>query len=442
MQSRRQQLAGVLFAFITSLPSHAVPASTPEERIATLERQVAELQTLLRSQQNQIELTSERLELDEKAIASNTASVNDAHLTQLGTKLSYGGFIKVDSMVTRYSDGKPANTLIDDFLVPSLIPTSAGDARHYTSTSMHAKTSRLFFKTQTGTDRGRIDTHFEMDFAVGDQGDERVTNSFANRLRHAYVKWQYAPDGAILAGQTWSTFFDVRALPVNLDFVGPAGTVFNRQSMVRWSTGPWMFAIENPRTRLNGVGQDDFSEGFPDLVTRYNGRSNNLDWSVAMILRELTYEDAERRDAQMGYGVALTGKYQSGRHDIRFGGSFGDALGRYLALNGFNDGYVDQQGNIGKIDQMGGFVAYRHQFSDAWSGGLTLSLAKADNPSPSAYGALQTLAKQYETGHLNLIYSPTERLSFGGELVLGKKELENSDDGLMTRMLMSIKYGI
>ncbi|WP_323846750.1 hypothetical protein [Microbulbifer magnicolonia] len=35
---------------------------------------------------------------------------------------------------------------------------------------------------------------------------------------------------AHLAGQTWPTFFNVGALPQSVDSIGPAGTIFERQS--------------------------------------------------------------------------------------------------------------------------------------------------------------------------------------------------------------------
>lgn len=424
------------------------PASTAfaddatDARIEALEKQVQMLKEMLLEQQSTIQVTTERLDVDEKQIATNRASADEAHVASSGTKLSYGGFIKVDSIVTNYSDGKPSNGLAEDFMVPSLIPTSDGSGDSYQSFNMHAKTSRFFLKTATETDVGTISTNFEMDFAVGGQGNERVSNSWANRMRHAYVKWDYAPGSSILAGQTWSTFFDVSTLPANLDFVGPVGTIFNRQPMIRWTTGSWMFAAENPRTRLNGEAHDDFSEGFPDLVARYNGKNGDLNWSLAGIARELTYDNGTTDDSTYGYGLALAGKWLLGKDDIRFGLNYGDALGRYLGINAFNDGYVAADGSIKTTDQMGAFVAYRHVFSPTWSGGVTLSMADADNPTLNEYSGAATLAKRYQTGHLNLIWSPTAKMSIGGELIYGSKELENGNDGSMNRLQMTVKYGI
>ncbi|AQA19534.1 hypothetical protein BST95_16130 [Halioglobus japonicus] len=87
------------------------------------------------------------------------------------------------------SEGKPGNNLIEDFRVPSFIPVSDGSADSYSSSNLHAKTSRFFFTTATDTDVGKISTRVELDFLLGNSGDERISNSWNSRLRHAFVKW-------------------------------------------------------------------------------------------------------------------------------------------------------------------------------------------------------------------------------------------------------------
>ena len=127
-------------------------------------------------------------------------------------------------------------------------------------TNLHAKTSRFYFTTDTDTDAGRVSSRIELDFMLSRNGDERISNSWNSRIRHAFIKWDYSDSGSLLAGQTWSTFFNVGALPDLLDFVGPVGTIFDRQPMLRWTTGPWQFAVENAATRLNEV-----NDGLPGI---------------------------------------------------------------------------------------------------------------------------------------------------------------------------------
>jgi hypothetical protein len=224
------------------------------------------------------------------------------------------------------------------------------------------------------------------------QGDERVSNSFSARIRHAFLSWEYGPGKELLAGQYWSTFFNVGALPDLLDFVGPAGTVFERQPMIRWTSGPFQLALENETTRVNlpdGGSRLDDSETVPDIIARYNGKSGDLNWSLAAIGRQLSYEqraDANTEvasDDRFGYGLSLSGKWMLGRDDLRFMASYGNALGRYLGLNSFNDGYIDTDGKIRTIDQFGAFLAYRHYWNDQWRSNFVLSASEASNPSVS-----------------------------------------------------------
>ena len=117
-----------------------------------------------------------------------------------------------------------------------------------------------------------------------------------------------------------------------------------------------------------------------------------------------------------------------------------DALGRYLGLNSFNDGYIDVNGDIGTIDQMGAFLAYRHYWSDEWRSSFTLSASQADNPSVGEFAAASSLAKAYQSVHLNLQYLPAPKLMLGGEIIYGTKELEDGRDGDMYRLQLAAKY--
>ena len=95
----------------------------------------------------------------------------------------------------------------------------------------------------------KLGTFIEMDFLVSGQGNETVSNSYSPRLRHAFItydKW--------LFGQTWMTFFNVGALPENLDFVGPTeATIFGRQPMIRYTSGGLQLALGKPRNNHHSL---------------------------------------------------------------------------------------------------------------------------------------------------------------------------------------------
>ncbi|SDJ87477.1 DcaP family trimeric outer membrane transporter [Microbulbifer yueqingensis] len=362
------------------------------------------------------------------------------------TQLKIGGFVKLDSAVSDYSDGDSATVGIgEDFLVPSTIPVGgeSGEAKYHA----HAKSTRLFVKTQTRFGAGQVNTHLEIDAMASGQGDERISNSSAQRLRHAYVDWDIDGSRSLLAGQTWSTFFNVGALPEGMDFVGPAGAVFARQPQLRFTqrlgNGSVQLAAENPATTLYNGSENPYDDnGTPDIVMRYNNSAGALSYSVASMSRELAYDSLLGQQSRRGYAVSLAGKLQLGSDDIRVMYSYGNALGRYMGLNSYRAGIIDANGEIELIDQSGGFLALRHFWSERWRSNLVLSMSSADNPDYAA----DTVASEYRSAQLNLLYSPVPKMTLGGEYIFASKQLENGsgalldDEGDLQRLQFSVKY--
>jgi hypothetical protein len=434
-----------------------------EDRIAELERQIAELRALVASNQQSITVQEENISANTAKIATNVVDIEEARPMAKGTKFTYGGFVQLDAIYSDYSDGKPTFAPLDDLLVSSTIPVepASGKSDDYQSTNIHAKTSRFYFTTNTPTDYGTLSSRVELDFVLSGSDaalDERISNSWNSRLRHAFVKWDYGEDSSILAGQTWSTFFNVSALPDLIDFVGPVGTIFIRQPQVRWTSGGLQLSIENPATRVNSVGlnddgelektlRKDDSEKMPDLVARYNGKWGDLSWSVAGMARELAYDARTAKgqvevdsDEEYGFGLSFAGKWMLGRNDLRFMTNYGDALGRYMGLMAFEDGYIDKSGSVETVDQWGAVIAYRHFWSDRWRSTFSASYAEADNPGVSDYAFANGLAKSYQTYHANLNWLPAPKLSIGGELIYATKEVEDGRDGDLSRVQFAVKY--
>lgn len=416
-------------------------ADTVDDKIKELERQLQELKSQVSSQQE--EITANKVEMQ--------AEIEEARPMAKGTKFTYGGYIQLDALHSDYSEGKPAN-LIEDFYVPSLVPVkpAGGNADSYNSTNFSAKTSRFFFTTATDTEAGLIATRVELDFMLSNQGDERISNSWSPRLRHAFVNWEYEKGSSLLAGQSWTTFFNVAALPNLLDFVGPAGTIFVRQPQIRWTVGGFQLAAENPATRLNdstGSTYYDNGQQVPDIVARYNGKVGELSWSAAALGRQLRYENRSDAGAvkddsneQYGYGLSFSGKWVFGTDNMSFMINVGDALGRYMGLNSFNDGYINADGDIETVDTWGAFLAYEHFWSPRWRSTFSISASGADNPDTNNYAQAQSLAKEYQSLHANRNWLPAPKLSIGGELILANKELEDGRDGDMSRVQFAVKY--
>lgn len=352
-----------------------------------------------------------------------------------GTHFQFTGFVKHDMMMSRYSGGSvPANGLLRDFYVPGLVPV--GGASSTSDFDSHIRESRLVFNVTRPEQN--LQAYFEMDFSAGTGGDERLTNATSPNIRQAFVRWNN-----IMAGQAWTTFFNVGALPENLDFVGPAeGTIFVRQAQVRYSQGPWQFAIENPETTVTPFGGGGRivtdTANLPDVVARYN---HNADWgqfTVAALGRQLGITGAGGTDREMAFGLSLSGKVDMGRNDFRWMLSGGPGIGRYLGLNTTNDAVLNASGQLDAIDAYGGFVSYRHHWNDQWRSNFTLSAFRADNDTDlTGFG----VTKAAHSAHVNLIYQATPQLRFGMEYIYGHREIESGAKGNMNRLQFSTILG-
>ncbi|MEC8206680.1 MAG: DcaP family trimeric outer membrane transporter, partial [Pseudomonadota bacterium] len=232
------------------------------------------------------------------------------------TDVSYGGYVKLDAMWSDYSAGVPAGGSIGrDFYVPSTTPVGA-DSDSDAVFDMHARQSRFSLGTATKLDDGKtIKTKIEIDFlASAPGGNERVTNSYAPRIRQAFVTY----DGWLF-GQAWSNFQNVGALPETLDFVGPAeGTVFARQAQIRYTTGNWSFSVENPESTVTvggaRVATDDAS--MPDFTARY---AHKADWGelvVTGLARQLTYKQNGIDADTSSFGISASGKVNFGENNL------------------------------------------------------------------------------------------------------------------------------
>jgi hypothetical protein len=414
--------------------------------VAALEARIAELESLVHQlMQDKPAPAPSSADVEAKAEQAAEAKVvammgeHEKATAEKVHKHSYkfGGFVKTDVMFTDYGSGSYSGAG-RDFYIPGTTPVGDGDGESYLD--FHAKESRINFKTTHNLDNGaKIGTFLEMDFQLPAGGNERVSNSFAPRIRHAFVtynKW--------LVGQTWMTFFNVGALPENLDFVGPAeSTIFGRQPMIRYTNGPWQFALENPETTVTPYGgggrivTDD--NNAPDAVLRYNMKGDWGTFTVAGLYRQLSYDNGSTiDDSTTSYGISVSGKFVFGnKDDFRWMASTGKGLGRYMGLNTANGAVLDENGRLHAIDSTGIFGSYRHLWNDKWRSNLTLGYLTVDNDTELTGTGV---TKNASSMHFNLIYSPQPKLDFGVELLLADREIESGADGDMTRLQFSAKY--
>ena len=352
--------------------------------------------------------------------------------------VNIGGYVKADAMWSSYSDGDlAANSAGRQFYIPGTIPV--GGASENADVDFQAVESRINFSAAREENGHKLSFFAEMDFMLSGQGDERVSNSYSPRMRHYFMKYDNW-----LFGQTWSTFQDVAALAENLDFVGPAeGTIFVRQTQVRYTNGNLELALENPETTVtpNGGGSRIVTDdgGIPDMVARYYFRGDWGHVAVAGLYRDLTYDSPAGDTSDSGLGISLSGKLNvgTGGDDLRFMITSGSGLGRYIGLNTTNAAVIDASGDLEAIDSTGGFVSYLHRWNSEWRSNLTYSFLDIDNDiNLTGTGVTSNVWSV----HANLLYSPTPKTTFGVEYLTAERELEGGASGDMDRLILSAKY--
>ena len=419
-----------------------------EARIAQLEAQVQAL--LAAQQQQQATITQTQTQLDEVRVAQAAPAdgkpkIQSSPILVAGNpdgRFSFGGFIKLDAMYTDTSDGEIADGSAGRmFYLPSAIPVGGSDESGG-DIDTHAQFSRFWFAADGEVQGHKTRAYLEFDLFGGGManlGNQASTNTHGVTLRQAYVSWD-----KWLAGQTWSNFQDVAALPDAVDFVGPTeGTTFVRQAQLRYTNGGFSVALENPQTLVSGyrsttrTTSDD--GGVPDLTARYTKKGDWGHVSVAGLARQLQHETATTDASSTGFGVSVSGKYNIGKSDdIRYMLTGGTGIGRYVGFALGADGTLDAAGgDIESTGVLAGFVAWRHVFDSKLRGNLMLSRAQFDNDTDwTGFG----VTRSAQSIHANLIYSPFPKLDIGAELIFGNRELESGADGDLRRIHTSVKY--
>ncbi|HUK37042.1 MAG TPA: DcaP family trimeric outer membrane transporter [Vicinamibacterales bacterium] len=167
------------------------------------------------------------------AVAQQTTQKNDE------ATLTIYGFGQADAI----ADFKTNNPDWYDVNRPSKLPSFDGEFGQNGHFYLSPRQSRFGAKATIPTSSGDdIKVVFEFDmFGVGtDAGQTTI------RLRHAYGQWKQ-----IGAGQTNSQFMDVDVFPNVLDYWGPNGMLFFRNTQVFWEfykegDSNATVAIENP----------------------------------------------------------------------------------------------------------------------------------------------------------------------------------------------------
>nr|WP_281376003.1 DcaP family trimeric outer membrane transporter [Halomonas cerina] len=368
------------------------------------------------------------------------AGASHAYDFEVGnTTASIGGYVKLDFIYDVDADLGPVvaheNIRLDD---------EEGADGH---TNLHARQSRIAFQTTTPVGGSTLKTHIEGDFF-----GSSASGAPDLRLRHAYGSWN-----GILAGQTWSNFGTFIDFTPTIDFNGLLGQgVILRQAQLRYTTGGFSVALEDPATLGGAVAVtdptsdfDDKSE-YPDLTAQYTGSAGNLQYAASAMLRQLQVADSSGdEDDEMGWGVQAAASMElTPGITVRGGIGHGDGIGGYLlgrSPRGDFQGlpiaaFVDSNGSVETVDSTGGNVGVSIA---AGPGNVNLAYARLTSDFDDAVddGALTADDKdRFSSFYANYIWSPAERISYGIEAGLHEVETQGGDEGDAVRLQGMVMY--
>lgn len=356
------------------------------------------------------------------------------------TKASLYGFVSLDMIYD-----------VDSDLGPLFTPDNIGRGTdgHFRASGYR---SRLGVSTLTEMEKSSdLKTVIEGDFFGSGGGNFR--------LRHAYGEWN-----GILAGKTWTNFPGFTGIYPTVDFRVPVGTSNTRQAQLRYTTGKLSLALEEPGklggrvidkiTKSTGGAADNIFDGstsvvaagaknqMPDFTVRYasNGPTS---YHASAVLRNLSVDNGSTvDDSAFGWGVAL-GLAQEVTKALTLRGSlvYGDGVGGYINLNPAAPAYVTSKNKVETIKAIGGTLAASYKIGP---GAITLgtAIAKADWDDAVKDGLLGAVGANEEirSTHLNYIWSPVNKITFGAEVAYHERELWNGDSADAVRLQGMVQY--
>jgi len=324
------------------------------------------------------------------------------------------------------------------------------DGRFYLS----PRQSRLGVKGELPTSDGNVKGQFEFDmFGVG-----RDAGLTTIRLRHAWGQWKQ-----IGAGQTNSQFMDVDVFPNVVDYWGPNGMLFFRNTQVFYefkNDDKWQAAaaIEAPGASGDAGVYADRIElqnikarfPMPDITghVRMKGKKGYI--QVGGIVRKISYDDTLPNDAfnlsgsVTGWGISISSNVNATKNDVlRLQYVYGHGIQNY-----FNDAPVDIAAKtnpgstvtpiVGDALPVQGLVLFiDHTWNEKYTTSAGYSRVDIDNSDLQAASAYK--AGQYVDA--NVLCTPVKNVMAGVEFQWAHRE--NKSDGFKVddvRIQVTFKY--
>jgi Porin subfamily len=368
------------------------------------------------------------------------------------TSIKIGGLIKIDGMDDVHGGGMGGTSTDPRAIALIGTPASNRDGDFQAT----ARQTMINIATLTPTKFGDLKTYVSMDFLGGTNGNQYFTNSYAPRLKEAYVSMKTSGDDTWLVGQTWSTFMDLTSYPETLDNGGPVGVVYIRQPQIRYTRNlgdgnRLYFAIESPFGDFEGnsaypvftnggAPSTNILDPVPDFVVKL---SHDANWGHVQIAGVARYIEDNTGGAVVSNFKGQAGTFGGGGmigvtlktwglDTIKAQGVGGDGVGRYLygdadtRASGASLGYCPGMTLACRIDPVvgyGGTIGYQHFWNPQLRSNFVGGVAFYPDEIPDSP---TTSTKDVATAFANLIYSPLPNLDLGAEFIYEQLALQKS----------------
>ncbi|MDB6178281.1 DcaP family trimeric outer membrane transporter [Paracoccus sp. Z330] len=271
--------------------------------------------------------------------------------------------------------------------------------------------SRLGVRLYAPVDFGDLKMVIEGDLYGDDPGQPR--------LRHGYVEM-----GGLTVGKTFTNFMAIETLPSTWDFQGPAGTTFVFAPQLRYEYVSAQgygasVAIEQDVSDANAMAYTaglsrQFDRGFAKIAAisrdyETDGLGSADGWGVmAAAVVDVWPGGTLNGGVVNGEGVSAY---------MNYGGRDLDMMGKPIGTTGWSLGVLQQV-----AEHMNVGIQYGHRHIRDYEG------AQADE------------TKRLETLHFSFFYDPVERLTLGGEYMLGERKDFSGQTYRADRVQLGVKW--
>jgi len=341
-------------------------------------------------------------------------------------QLSLGGYVKVSLIHDFNANNSP------DVFDPRGIPV---DGSKGTNTRIQARETRLSLGIKGPAEGRDLELFLEGDFFGPGTGSGNTL-----RLRHAYAQY-----GALLAGQTWTTFMDERNIPPTIDFEHPMAAPLVRQGLLRITTGvskrsDLAFGIEesDPEILIPPGLEGTTEKTWPDVTTRFRFTHSRGHLQLSGFVGRTRFRavSGATSDVTIG-GVLVSTRLRLFERDAAYVEVvYGPGVGRY---RGAASAAVDAAGRLQTVDVVGLTAGYQHHWSRRWSSNVVVDPAWVT----SEVGDPATSTDRFDYVAVNLLYWFIDRRAWvGGEYLYGRRELRNGLHGSANRIQLSARFNI